>query len=443
MSEVSNPWVTGVLSAIHVAMEDRTPERMDLELIEALLCAARRAAAKGDQRLVRMCQAAYCLSLAGSAAQTDKKAYWEGRFETCLREIVLPLDAPDLQTMASRCDTQPPDAIAGGASSTIDLASAPDWLERFDVTGVNPAHWAQEAKTIGSEQAQTGSAAAERGPIESAVGPWRFAGVEPRAPAVSEMERPAAMSVYLLSPFRVLVDDEQVPAWPNCRGKSIFKYLVVNRQRPIAKEVLMETFWPQTPMAAARNSLNVAICGLRKSLAVNGSNFPFVVFSEGCYRLNPDLRLWVDAEEFNEHLANAAFLRARGRHSAALEALRAAEAIYQSELLVEDRYDEWLVDTRKRFEERYLALIDELLEYEFERGNYRQCLPLAAKSLAIEPCHELAHRKLMDCYGRMGKRALAIRQFHACAEALSREFKLAPSAETLALFHRLRQMNTH
>lgn len=205
----------------------------------------------------------------------------------------------------------------------------------------------------------------------------------------------------------------------------------------------METFWPQTPMAAARNSLNVAICALRKALAVNESIFPFVVFSEGCYGLNPDLRLWVDAEEFDEHLANATHLRARGKHALALEALRAAEAIYQSELLFEDRYDDWLVDTRKRFEERYLALIDELLEYEFAIGNYRQCLPLAAKSLAIDPCHEPAHRRLMDCYGRMGKRALAIRQFHACAEALSRDFKLSPSAETLALFHRLRQMQAN
>jgi DNA-binding SARP family transcriptional activator len=55
----------------------------------------------------------------------------------------------------------------------------------------------------------------------------------------------------------VYLDDQPIEDWPSSKGKSIFKYLVAHRERPVAKEVLMEVFWPGARPDAARNNLNV------------------------------------------------------------------------------------------------------------------------------------------------------------------------------------------
>ena len=96
-------------------------------------------------------------------------------------------------------------------------------------------------------------------------------------PSVAKVAVPA-LSVYVLGPFRALLDGQAIEAWPNCRAKAIFKYLVLNRRRPVARVALMERFWPEAEPEAARNNLNVAIHRLRRVLGRDG--FPFVLFSE-------------------------------------------------------------------------------------------------------------------------------------------------------------------
>ena len=104
--------------------------------------------------------------------------------------------------------------------------------------------------------------------------------------------RPAAptLAVHLLGRFRVSLDGVAVDDWPSGRGRSLFKYLLLHRGLSPQREVLMEVFWPDSPPAAARNSLNVAVHGLRRALRA-AADVPVVVLRDGSYHLAEDLRL--------------------------------------------------------------------------------------------------------------------------------------------------------
>jgi DNA-binding SARP family transcriptional activator len=79
-----------------------------------------------------------------------------------------------------------------------------------------------------------------------------------------------------------------------------------------------------------------------------------------------------------------------------------------------------------------------LSRYDFDREDYAACTVACKAILAVEPCNEETHRRLMRCYERLGQTHLALRQYHFCVDSLSRELNLPPSLETLELFRQIR-----
>jgi hypothetical protein len=101
--------------------------------------------------------------------------------------------------------------------------------------------------------------------------------------------------VHLLGPLYVALDDVAVQEWPSARCRSLFGYLLTHREPWPPREVLMEAFWPESSPEASRNSLNVAIHALRRTLR-SVTDMPVVVHGGGVYRINTDLCLWLDFE---------------------------------------------------------------------------------------------------------------------------------------------------
>ena len=250
---------------------------------------------------------------------------------------------------------------------------------------------------------------------------------------------PASLEIYLLSPFRVFAADRAVEEWPNGKSKAIFKYLATHRSQPVPKEVLMGVFWPESDQDAARNNLNVAIYGLRKTLARADPDRAHVLFRQGCYSFNPELRLWIDAEAFVDCVHSGQAAEQQGDRDTALAAYRLAEAIYRSPLLVEDRYEDWLVPQRQALQDTCQRLMSRLAAQHFADGAFDACAAVSNRRLDIDPCDEEAHRLLMRCYSRLGHAHLALRQYHFCVDALARELNLIPSPQTVALSRDIRR----
>jgi DNA-binding SARP family transcriptional activator len=60
-------------------------------------------------------------------------------------------------------------------------------------------------------------------------------------------------------------------------------------------------------------------------------------------------------------------------------------------------------------------------------------------ALQRDGLREEAHRGLMRCYAKTGRRDLAVRQYRACAAALIEDLAVQPSPETEALYQAVAQ----
>ena len=245
------------------------------------------------------------------------------------------------------------------------------------------------------------------------------------------------LSVHLLGQLKVRLDDVAVDDWPSGRGRSLLKYLVTHRDPWPRREQLMEAFWPEAAPAAARNSLNVAVHGLRRAFR-DSAGIQVVVLEDGSYRLGPGLRLWLDTDEFELHVAGGRRLEAAGDLAGAAADYERALALYQGDFLADDPYEDWPVMTREHLLLSYLDVLDRLSGLYFGQHQYGACVALCRLLVERDRCREDAHRRLMRCFTRQGQPHLALRQYQACADALDQDLGVGPDPATVALAQQIR-----
>jgi DNA-binding SARP family transcriptional activator len=246
------------------------------------------------------------------------------------------------------------------------------------------------------------------------------------------------LAVHLLGRFRVSVNGVAVDHWPSGRGRSLFKYLLTHRDPWPQREVLMEVFWPDSPPAAARNSLNVAVHGLRRALRA-AADVPVVVLRDRAYRLAAGLGLWLDVDAFERHAEGGRRLEAAGDQAGAIAEYELAVELYQGDLLDDDPYEDWPVLTREHLRLGYLDLLDRLSRLVFGQGRYAASAALCRRIIERDRCREDAHRRLIRCYSRQGQPQLALRQYLACAKALRAELDLDPAPASVRLQEAIRR----
>ena len=200
----------------------------------------------------------------------------------------------------------------------------------------------------------------------------------------------------------------------------------------------MDLFWTDADPDAARNNLNVSIYGLRQAFRNGDAEFSQVLYQNESYLLNPKLDVWLDVEEFWNHFHSAQRLERDGLLSEAVKEYHAAEALYQGEFLVEDRYEEWLLPLRRQLTRSYLELLERLSRYYYDNGEFTSCIAICRSMLTIDSCLEDTHRRLIRCHHFQGQKHLALRQYHRCVKSLREELEVAPAPSTEELYKKIR-----
>jgi DNA-binding SARP family transcriptional activator len=245
------------------------------------------------------------------------------------------------------------------------------------------------------------------------------------------------LKVLLLGRFEVALDDRPVGAWNSVRGLSLFKYLLTHRGRPCPRDVLMDVFWPDVSPERARNRFHVALSALRRSLRAVG-DIPVVEFRRGAYRLNPELDLQVDVDEFERVVETAERAMTDGDTEAAIACYEQAVTLYRGDLLAESPYDDWALLPRETLRVTYLDVLDRLAALHLAKENLGPCIAIAQLILQQDPCREDAHRLLMRSYARQGRVREALRQFELCSRALATTLGSGPSQATVELNRSIR-----
>ncbi len=203
----------------------------------------------------------------------------------------------------------------------------------------------------------------------------------------------------------------------------------------------MDWLWPEADPKRARNSLNSAICALRKLLArIDNSSIAspdYLLFDRGQYWLSSDMRVRSDRDEFDERYRHACHLEKDRQVPEAIAEYNKALELYRGDFLAENLYEEWTLIERERLVNVYITMLERVAAYYMRNEQYQECIATCYRALEKDPCQEGSHRLLMECYTRLGARAIGLRQYEICKEILRLKYGTVPSPETKALYSSL------
>lgn len=246
------------------------------------------------------------------------------------------------------------------------------------------------------------------------------------------------LTVRLFGALSVELDGHPVETWGGTRVAMIFRYLLVHRDRPCPRDVLLEVFWPGVHPTVAKNRLHVALSAARRSLRA-AADVPVIEYEHGAYFLDPALDLDLDVDEFRIAAEKGRAAEGAGESVAAIEHYRRSVALYRGDLLADAPYEDWALLPRETCRVRYLDVLDSLMALFHASDRLAECIATAQLILQQDSCREDAHRVVMRCYARQGRVHQAIRQFEICTRSLDSVLGLPPSAATVDLYRTIRR----
>jgi DNA-binding SARP family transcriptional activator len=215
-------------------------------------------------------------------------------------------------------------------------------------------------------------------------------------------------------------------------------FLLLNRHRQFCRGTLAGLFWGAAGERQARRCLSTTLWRLRQELEPEGiPPGTFILAAEsGDIGFNCQSNYWLDVSAFEEKIGFGLRRPPAEMGPEEAQALEEAAALYTGDLL-EGLYSDWVLGHRERLRAQYVRGLIWLMRHYRARQEHDRALACGQKVLEIDPLREEIYREMMRLHAARGERALAVRQYEQCRQALAQELAIEPMAETQALYHRL------
>ncbi len=167
------------------------------------------------------------------------------------------------------------------------------------------------------------------------------------------------LRVQLFGEFRVWKKEQELTSLLTHLGKpkALFKILLTHPGRIFSPDELIEWLWPDLPRPAATSNLRKRISELRHALEpklARGSDSHYILTRSSGYSFNEKSEYSTDAQAFLEKFEAGQKFEQAGNLRAAISAYESAADLVQGEFLAEDRYEDWAIALRDRWQELYV-----------------------------------------------------------------------------------------
>ena len=130
------------------------------------------------------------------------------------------------------------------------------------------------------------------------------------------------LRIHLFGGFLLERGEWSLPPIASRVGRSMFAYLVTNQDRPLQRDYIAGTFWPELPDGRARRRLSHTIWQIQD--VVNTGSVSHLDVTSDTLAFDTSIPYWLDVDEFNRHIADSGNRDATRPHGPRAGSLRAA-----------------------------------------------------------------------------------------------------------------------
>jgi len=241
------------------------------------------------------------------------------------------------------------------------------------------------------------------------------------------MEEPetsfAALTIRLFGPMQVLVHGQPLPALRSRKVLWLLALLTLRQNRPVEREWLAATLWPDLDQPQAYANLRPLLTELRKALGSEAERLQ----SPNRHTLVLELMgADVDVHTFDAAIDNQN-----------LQELASAAALYHGPLL-EGCNEDWVFQERVVREQNCLQALQFLGDAALSGGDNSVAISYYRRAVSLDPWREEARRGWMEALSKSGDTNAAMGVYREFVEVLRADPKAIPDEKTSALYQRLR-----
>lgn len=242
----------------------------------------------------------------------------------------------------------------------------------------------------------------------------------------------ATLGFSFLGVFLVTRSGAPVDTLRYDKVRCLLAWLVVESNRPHRRERLAALFWPDLPIARARQNLSQALYLVRKGLDPAARKPSCLAITSRTVQFVADAGCEVDVFRFAD-------LGAADSYSGWEDAAALYCGAFLEGLAIDEstEFEEWLLLQREYYARMAASLFARLAHHCAASGDYDAALGWAQRWLALDPWQEEAHRTIMSVLAAAGRRCDALAHYAMCRQMLLDGLGAEPSAATIALYEEI------
>ncbi len=221
---------------------------------------------------------------------------------------------------------------------------------------------------------------------------------------------------------------QPLPSLVARKSRALLCYLAYTGQ-PHSRQALSGLLWSEMSEEKARRNLRVGLTRMKDDLE------EYLIIQRRTLAFNKERPYWLDVSEFESILR---------QKELSIDDLKKATSLYRGPFLDDfdlrdaPLFEEWVRLQQEHYRQMAMDGLYRLSALQTEARLFSEGIDTLNRLLKLEPWMEEAHRQLMLLLAVSGQRSAALSQYETCAALLSEELGVDPSAETIALYQKIR-----
>lgn len=241
---------------------------------------------------------------------------------------------------------------------------------------------------------------------------------------MAEKDIAPTIKIQLFGPSGVWRQDQPIKTWKQEKTKTLLRILASVPGQVFKRDQLIDWLWPEADPQKSHETLKNRIAELRRILEPDlkrGEESQFILTQHEGYCFNSEADCFIDLREFYRQCkAGQAAERAGQYEQAEVAYEQALQYCKAGELLIEDRYEDWAAEVRRKWEEDHSELLSHLADCHARLGHYRRAIARCRQVLQKKPDHESAVRQLMLYYYASGSLSEALGAYEEAIKILDK-----------------------
>ncbi|MEA4854069.1 MAG: BTAD domain-containing putative transcriptional regulator [Christensenella sp.] len=245
------------------------------------------------------------------------------------------------------------------------------------------------------------------------------------------------LSIEMFGGFQAIYGDTPVVPRESRNSKvlQLWQYLLINRERMVQQEELIFALLDDEECDNPLGVLKNLVYRLRKLLETAGVPRECIRYKKSAYGFFAIVPLWVDEQEFTEHIEHIRQNTDGGREC--FDECLAAVEIYRSGFLPRGMGEPWIMGYSVRYQEMYCDCFRRAQKIAKAQGWEGELVPWLQKAVALYPYEEELALAYIDCLYQANYVKKSIEAYEAVNAVLLNDLGIAPTPRMRELYQKI------